>query len=369
MKLRWERRLDVPKWLLVVAPAAAVLGALLLGAMLMLATGTDPVKVYGVMLKYSFGSKNDLAETGVKMIPLLLCSLGVGMAMRMQLWNVGAEGQFYAGAIAAAWLPLFHPDLPAGIMLPGMFALGLLGGGIWALLAAIPRAYWGIDEVITTLMFNYIAVLGVAYLATGPWQDQNGNRSFPASPLFVETAHLPTFGDTRMHLGLIFGLVAAVILALVLSRTSWGYQIRVIGESPKAAKYAGMQVARNILLVMFLSGGLAGLAGMTEVSGIVHRIQPEFSAGYGFSAIIVAALARGNPLATVLVSFLFGALIVGGFALQTVNMSSKVVLMLQGAILFAVLASDFFVHYRVHFARRPRAIQPVNQSADRKALS
>ena len=268
----------------------------------------------------------------------------------MLLWNIGAEGQLHMGAFAASWLALSYPHLPAAIMLPGMFLLGFLAGGLWGLLPAIPRAYLGTNEVITTLMLNYVAILWVAFLVTGPWRDPQGLR-FPLSAPFSDAACLPTFLHTRVHLGLLLGILAAAALSVLLWRTRWGYEVRVIGESAAAARYAGMNVTRNILLVMFLSGGLAGIAGMSEVSGVIHRLQLHISPGYGYSAIIVAWLARLNPWAMILVSILFGALLVGGYAVQTVGLPAAVASMLQGVILFFVLGSDFFAHYRICLQR------------------
>jgi general nucleoside transport system permease protein len=200
-------------------------------------------------------------------------------------------------------------------------------------------------------MLNSVATLWVAFLVNGPWEDPDAKISLPFSAVFVPAAQLPTLGNTRVHLGLAIGLVTAVLLAFVLTRTRWGYEIRAIGHSVTAARFAGMRVTRNILAVMFLSGGLAGIAGMTEVSGVILRLQDQISPGYGFTAIIVAALARTNPIGVVVVSFLFGMLLVSGFAIQSIGVSASLSTIIQGVILLAVLCSEFFLNYKMRLIR------------------
>ncbi|MEW6398467.1 MAG: ABC transporter permease [Bacillota bacterium] len=353
MGLRLERRLDVPRALVWTMPLLSVVLALLAGALFLHLTGSDPGEVYGMMLRGAFGSRYGTTETVVKAIPLMLCGLGVGIAFRMLLWNIGAEGQLYLGAFGATWVCMSFPGWPSYLLLPAMVTAGCLAGGLWALLAALPRAYLKTNEVITTLMLNYVAILWVSYLVHGPWRDPAG-LNFPLTPPFPRSAWLPTFSGTRIHVGLIIAVVVAALLSLVLWRTRWGYEVRVIGESARAARYAGMNVERNILLVMFLSGALAGLAGMCEVSGVIHRLQHQVSPGYGYSAIIVAWLGRLNPWAILVVAVLFGALLVGGYAVQLAGIPAAVAYMLQGAILFFVLAGEFFTRYRVRLVISPR---------------
>jgi len=303
------------------------------------------------MFSGAFGSAYGLSETIVKAIPIALCALGVSIAFRMQLWNIGAEGQLYMGAFAASWVPLTFPGLPAYIMIPAMIIMGMAAGGVWAVFTAIPRAYLGVNEVITTLMLNYVAILWVDYLVYGPWRDPNG-FNFPLSAPFAEAARLSTLGGSRVHSGILLALLIAVILYVVMYRSRWGFEIRVIGESTAAARYAGMDICRNILLVMLFSGAISGLAGMTEVSGITGRLQPGLSPGYGYTAIIVAWLSKLNPFAIILVAVLFGGLQVGGYLVQTVGVPASVATMLQGAILFFVLGGDIFSKFRIRMAER-----------------
>ncbi len=365
MRLHVEKRLDTPKWLLVATPVASVLLALLLGGVLMALTGSDPFFVYKTMLLGTFGTSYALSETVVKSIPLMLTGLGVGVAMRMKLWNIGAEGQLLMGAFAATGVALFLPELPWYIMMPTMFLASFLAGGLWAVIAVLPRALWNINEIITTLMLNYVGALWIRYLVQGPWRDPQ-MVMYPFSAKFPPAAIFPKLGDTRIHLGLLIALVAAVVLMAVFSRTKWGYEIRVIGASVPAARYAGMRVKRNIIVTMLISGGLAGLAGMSELAGVFYRLQDFLAAGAGYTAIIIASLAGGHPLGTLVVAFLFGGLLVGGTSAQTVGVSAAIADMLQGAVLFFVIAGEFFRRYQV---RLTSTVESAEQAPDARGAN
>lgn len=326
--------------------------ALLLGALVLILAGHNPVEVYSAMLSGAFGSTNGLAETLVKTIPLLLTALGVSIAFRMLLWNIGAEGQLYLGAIFATGTALYLlPTAPSYVIIPAMMLAGFVGGALWGLIPGFLRARFRVNEIITSLMLNYVAILFSEYLVHGPWKNPQG-FGFPGTAPLPDAAWLPRLAPTRVHLGLLFGVVAAAILFVILRRTVWGYEIRVIGENERAARYAGMNIARNILLVMLLSGGLAGLAGMSEVAGIAHQLQRNLSPGYGYTAIIVAWLAKLNPMLIVIVSFLFAGLLVGGDQLQiSMGLPAAIAPMLQGTILFFLLGSEVLARYRVRVTR------------------
>lgn len=351
--VRLEKKLVPSPLATILIPVISVFLALVTGGVFLLITGRNPMEVYPGMLVGAFGSIYGLSETVVKAIPLILAGLGVSLAFRMQLWNIGAEGQLYMGAFAAGWVALSFPNAPKVILLPSMFLAGFLAGGLWGLLPAIPRAFMKVNETITTLMLNYVAILWVNYLVYGPWKDPNG-YNFPLSAPFSDAAILPVFGNSRVHFGLVIGLVAALVVYIAVRRTKWGFEVRVIGESPNAAKYAGMSLVSNILLVMFLSGGLAGIAGMTEVSGVIQRVTPEISSGYGYTAIIIAWLSKLNPWAIILVSFLFGGMQVGGYSIQSADVPAAIVSMLQGAILFFVLGGEILNRYSIKFGRNGR---------------
>ena len=338
--------------------AGSLAAALVVGAGFLLVTGHDPLNAYRQMFLGAFGTAYGIEQTMIRAIPLILTGLGVSLAFTMGLWNIGAEGQLALGALSASWLALAMPGLPRGVMLPGLVILGLAGGAAWALIPAVLRAWAGMNEIISTLMLNYVALLWVDYLVFGSWADPTA-FSFPYSRRFSESATFPMLvGD--VHLGLVFAVAAAAMLGLLLGRTRWGYEIRAIGAGQAAARYAGMPVRRNILIVMAASGALAGLAGVGEVAGVIHRIQQGLSPGYGFTAIIIAWVARLHPWAVLGVAVLFAALLNGGFVIQTIGVPAAIAYMLQALILVFVLASEY-LQRRV---RRQRAV-----AATRAALA
>lgn len=351
MKLRFEKRLIAPPWMAYAVPVASIVVALLLGAVLFAAAGVNPLRAYRTMFS-AFGSPDGLAGTTAKAIPLILTGLGVGIAFRTLLWNIGAEGQLYIGAFAATAVALYVlPEAPPIVLIPAMLVAGFLAGALWGLIPGALKGLLQVNEIITSLMLNYVAILWTGYFIFGPWKDPQG-YGFPGTATF-EAARFPRIPGTRIHLGLLLGLLAALLLTLALRRTRWGYEIRVIGENPKAARYAGISLVKNILLVMFLSGGLAGLAGVSELCGLtVPRLEQGLSPGYGYTAIIVAWLARLHPWAIVLVSFLFAGLLVGGDRVQiAMHLPRAAANILQGIVLFAVLGGELFARYRVRIIR------------------
>ncbi len=348
MRVHVEKRLVTPNWMELTIPIISVMMAFLLGAALILFTGHNPVNIYSSMIEGTFGTSYAISETIVKAIPLMLTGLGVSVAMRMNLWNIGATGQLLMGAFVSTWVALNFSDLPWYFMMPTLIVTSFLGGGLWALLAGIFKSLWDISEIITTLMLNYVAALWVRYLVQGPWRDPE-LVLYPFSAEFPDSAKLATFGETRVHLGLVFAIIAAIILLIVLKRSLFGYEIKVIGSNQKTAVYAGIDVFRNVLLTMFISGGLSGIAGMAELSGVFYRLQDNLAGNAGYTAIIIASLAGGSPIGTLLIAFFFAALLVGGKAAQTAGISASIAYMLQGAVLFFVLAGQFFLKYRVRF--------------------
>ena len=351
MTIVFEKRLTRSRWAAVLVPICSVILALGVGALILIIFGINPLRAYQVMLQGSLGSGYAVSETLVKAIPLMLTGLGISIAFRMLFWNIGAEGQLAMGGIAAAYVALFLSDrLPPLLVIPMMFVLAALAGALWGLIPAVLKAAIGVNEILTTLMMNYIAILLVEYLYLGPWRDPEG-YGFPGSAPFPEVAWLPRLTG-RVHAGLIIAILAAALLWFILARTRWGYEIRVIGENARAARYTGISIGRNVVLVMLLSGGLAGLAGMAEVAGLTRRLY-GLTVGYGYTAIIVAWLANLNPWGVLLVAFLMGALLVGGDQIQiAMQTPAAVALALQGAILFFVLGGSIFVNYRVRVIRR-----------------
>lgn len=357
MNIRLERRLNPSRSAqLLITPISLAL-ALAFGGLIMWLTGVDPIVAYKAMLVGALGSPYSISETLVKATPLILTALAVCVAFKMLFWNIGAEGQMVMGGFFASgvalFLPPIWPDIPSFLLLIIMFVAGFVGGALWGLIPAALRAYIGVNEILTTLLMNYLAIMGVEYFFIGPWRDPHG-YGFAGSPQFVDAAYLPHLPDLRVHLGLVIALAAAALVWLIFARTKWGYRIRVIGENRKAALYGGMNVVGNILLVMIVSGGLAGIAGVSEVSGVMHRLMQGLASGNGYSAIIVAYIARLNPIGSVLVAFLLAVLLVGGDQLQiTMRLPSSVSLVLEGAILFLMLGGSVFEKYRLRIEGLP----------------
>ncbi len=348
-----ERRESPSPWAPLVIPACSIAMALIAGAVVLWLAGVNPLAAYAEVLREPFGSGFGMAETAVKAIPLILTGLAVLLPARMKLWNIGAEGQLQLGAIGAAWVALWTPlgDSPVGI--PAVLLGGMAAGAAWGLIPGALRAWLNVNETITTLLMNYVALLFVDLLIYGPWRDP-ASRGFPLSATFPPSAHLPILiPGTRVHLGLALALLAVIAVAIGLARTRWGFEIRVIGDNPEAARYAGISLARRTLLVMGIAGALAGLAGVGEASAIAGRLQRGLSPGYGYTAILVAWLAKLNPLSVVVVAFLLGGLFLGGDALQiSFGLPIAMVNMLQGLIFFFVLAGEVLAAYRVVPGRR-----------------
>jgi simple sugar transport system permease protein len=354
-RLLIEPRFEVPGWLTLLATIVAVLFALLLGAIPLALFGLNPLVAYRQMFTIAFTDSYSISDTLVKATPLILAGLGVAVAFRMKLWNIGAEGQLIIGAWAASGVALFllPPETPRILMLLAMGVAGFVAGGLWGAIPGVLRARRDVNEIITSLMLTYIAILFASYFIYGPWAAGGFGltRRFPETawfPRLLDYADaVPLFRGMTAHGGFLVGLAAAIILYVLFKRGKWGYELKLIGDNPNAANYAGISIARHIVLTFIISGGLAGLAGMSEVAGVVHRLQENFSPGYGFTAIIVAWLARLNPLGILLVGYLFGGLLVGGDAIQPAGVS----LMIQGLVMFCVISADLLTRYRIRFVR------------------
>jgi general nucleoside transport system permease protein len=256
-----------------------ILCALLLFALILILMGHDPIASYGDLFNATLGSAYGFSEVIVSMIPILLTALAVALPSRIGMINVGGEGQLYMGAIFATFAALTFPDLPAWILLPLMVLLGFLGGALWALLPAYFKSIGLVNETITTLLLNSIAPKVAGFLVYGFWHSP---RETNMTPNFVDAARLPTFFDSRIHLGIVFGLVLLLIFWYVMKKTKWGLEMRTIGGNVQAARRNGIPVARYMILVFCISGGIAGLAGMAQVSGFYGLLIPNFSQGYGY---------------------------------------------------------------------------------------
>ncbi len=365
---KFEKRLTISRMAYYLTPVLSFLLALGFGAILLAVVGANPWQTYRAMFEGAFGAPAQwqkgeffgLTETLVKAIPLMLTGLSVAIAFRMLFWNIGAEGQLVMGGVGAAavalWFPATLPFLPQSpwVYLPLMIIAGMIAGAIWGLIPALLKSYLQVNEIIITLMLNYIAILWYQYLFQIAWKDPQG-MGFPGTAMLPDYTWLPRFTG-RLHWGLVIAVAVAILLWIVLDRTRWGYEIRLIGENPNVARYAGISIIANIILVMALSGGLAGLAGVTEVTGISHRLQRGLDVGNGFTGIIVAWLGKLSPWGILLVAVLLAALLVGGEQIQiSMGLPAAVALVLQGAILFCVLGGDIFTRYRLRVVWRGEA--------------
>jgi len=363
-KRRWkfpihieERVSEPPRWLSPLLSLLAVIFALLLGAALIAVKGGDPWRAYSHIAKSSFGSLGVFSDTLVKATPLILVGVACSLAFRMKIWNIGAEGQFFVGAFGASAVvltPLLPLDAPRWQFIIAMALAGMTMGALWGLIPGLLKAKFGVNEIITTLMLNYIAVEWNNYFIYAIWSE----GGFQMSRMFQKNAWLPRltdyskqfkiFSGLTTHMGLLFAIVVAVVVWFIIFKSKWGYEIRLIGDNPRAANYAGIGIGRNIVLVMMLSGAIAGLAGMSEIAGVVHRLQGAISPGYGFTGIIIAWLAELNPLAVIVVSILFGALILAGREIQPTGVPT----MIQGVIMVCLIAARFFLRYQIIIGAR-----------------
>jgi ABC-type uncharacterized transport system permease subunit len=322
-------------------PVFGVLLAFLVGALLIAFAGVSPVRAYAALVLGAFGSRNGIAETLVKTAPLLLVSLGVSIAYRAKLTNIGGEGQIYLGAIGATAVGLFLGRTSPVLSVALALAAGFLLGGLWAAIAAVTKIRFRASEIIVTLMLNYIAIQITSYLLSGPWQDPTSTEPYTAE--LASGVRLPIIlPGTRLHLGIIVAVAATVVIWLVFKYTVYGYRIMVMGANIKAAAYSGLHTNLLLFLTMFLSGGLAGLAGVNEITGIHHRMIMDLSPGYGYTALAIAMLGRGRPLSVMVTSVLFAALVVGADAMQqSTGVPVSVQLVIEGLVLLFVLAGEW----------------------------
>lgn len=329
--------------------AGAVVLTLGAGALLLLAGGYDPVAAGAAMLRGSVGSWNTFVSiTLVRSVPLLFAGLAVALAFRAGVWNIGAEGQLYAGAVAGVWVALTFSGLPRPILIPAVLGVSCVAGAAWALVPTLMRLRLGIGEVITTILMNFVGIYMAAWMVHGPLQEERG--VFPQTDRIVEAARLPTLiPGTRLHIGFALGLVIAVALAFMMRRTRFGFHIRAVGAAPEAAAVAGrIDPARIVFIAFLASGSIAGLAGAVEVSGLTYALYENLSEGWGYTAIAVALLAGLRPGGVVITAIFFGALRAGAGAMQRdAGIPAAWVDVVEALVILAVLGLE-----RVRAARR-----------------
>jgi general nucleoside transport system permease protein len=355
MRLVLEKRESRSRRVLMLVPFISFAVSLILGAAVLVFSGASPLKTYLYMARGAFGSWAGFTETLVKAIPLTLTGLGVAIAFRLRFWNIGAEGQFIWGAVGTSWVMIFWNFLPVQLLLPAGLVMGMTAGAVWGGIPALLKTRLGVDETLTTLMMNYIAILFAEYLYYGPWRDPDG-YGFPGTKPFPREAWLPRIAG-RAHAGLYIALAAALLFWFLLYRTKWGFEIKMIGLNKRAARVQGVSISKNIILVMLVSGALSGLAGAADVAGLQHRLMKGIDMGYGFTAIIIAWMAQLNPIAVVFVAVIMGGILVGGDQIQMMmRLPASMGLVLQGLLLFPLLAGSIFSDYRLKLIKEEEAV-------------
>jgi len=358
MQLVLEKRAERSTFIALASPVLAIALTLVTMSIFFLLLGKNPVTALYVYFIEPLTDSYTLMEIAVKASPLVMIAIGLSLCYLANVWNIGAEGQFLIGAVTGSWLAVVTNGTGAGPwVLPAMLVMGALGGALWAMIPALCKTRFGANEILTSLMLVYVADLILDYLVCGPWRDPKG-MNFPTTASFDPVATVPVIMDGgRLHAGVIITLALVVVVAVMLGRSIKGFEIRVVGAAPRAARFAGFSSEKLVVFTFAVSGALAGLAGIIEVAGPVGVLQPGISPGYGFTAIIVAFLGRLNPIG-ILVAGLFLALtFIGGEGAQ---ISMKVPLDLtkvfQGMLLFYVLACDSLILYRIRLVTaKPKA--------------
>lgn len=344
MRLLVEKRDGRSKKMAVLIPLASFLISLVLGAIVLAASRSNPIQAYSAMIDGAFGNARRFQYTIVESLPLLMCGLGVGIAFRLKFWNIGAEGQYVWGAIGITWVMQFWKFLPIPMLLPIGLLVGMILGAFWAGIPGFLKAQWSVDETLTTLMLNYVAIGLAEYLYINAWKAPLGNMG---TPEFPREAWLPQVWG-KIHSGIYIALALVVILWFLLYKTRWGFELNMIGKNPRAARYQGVSIKKNIVLAMLLSGAICGLAGSVNTAAIAHRLTKGVDGGYGFTGIIIAWMAGLNPFASILVAIVMASLTTGADALQiAMKLPESMGEVLQGLVLIPLLAGSIFVEHRL----------------------
>jgi simple sugar transport system permease protein len=358
--IRITKRIDMPTGKAWILRVASVLAALIIGALLMAVLGYNPFEVYADILRGSLASETARKATAKITVPLLVTAVALAPAFRMKFWNIGAEGQITAGAIVCTYFALFqYQNMPKWLLVLMMFLTAAAAGAVWGLIPGFLKAWWGINETLLTLMLNYIAIGIVKYFRLGPWKEIGSN--FPKIPNIDRAARLPeVFG---VHMGWIIAVLLVIAMFVYMRWTKHGYEIAVVGESENTARYSGMNVRRIIIRTMLLSGAIAGMVGCMLVAGSSYILSDNIAGGYGFTAIIVAWLAKLNPFVMVLISLFIAVLEKGSNTIQTdFGIPASAAEVLTGLILICMLASEFFVSYKLVIGKNKR--EPIKEGEE-----
>src|SRR3569623_2040272 len=362
MRFKLEKRAEPSRFMLYATPIGAVLLTMIVGAAIFTLIGYNGLgAVYQVFIA-PVATTYKWQDVAIKASPLILIGVGLAVGNRAAIWNIGAEGQYVLGGIAGSGIGLLTQNLTGPWILPAMLVAGALGGAVWGAIPALLRTRFNVNETLSSLMMTYVAIHLLNYLVTGPWKDPTG-FSFPQTPLVTADQTMPTLiPGTEVHLGVLLTLIIALLMAVLMARSVFGFQVRVVGSAPQAARHGGFSQKQTIWLVFLLSGGLAGLAGIFEVPGPFEQMSLGFQQNYGITAINVAFLGRLNPLGVILAGIVLAVTYVGGdlaqSSLQLPNASKGI---FQAMMLFFLLASDILIRYRVRFISNTPA--PVASAA------
>jgi len=349
MRIELEKRPEKSQVMAWASPIIAVAATMVTGGLIFAILGKPPLRALWIFFLEPFSSLWSIEELVVKATPLILIGIGLSVAYRANVWNIGAEGQLTFGAICGSIVPILFNSWNTPLTLVAMLVLGVVGGMIWALIPALLKIRSGANEILVSLMLVYVSQLLLDWLVRGPWRDPHG-FNFPKSVSFEDWQTLPTLGDGRLNFGIVLAVAAAIGLAILMRKTLKGYEVRVLGEAPRAGRFAGFSPDRMVLFAFLLSGGLAGLAGVVELAGTVGQLQPNISPGYGFTAIIVAFLGRLDPIGVIVAALMLAVSYLGGEAAQVaLGVSDKAARVFQGILLFWVLACDTLILYRLRF--------------------
>lgn len=354
--IKFEKREDVGLLGRVLAIVFALIAAMLVSAIIIQFSDASPFEAFINLLKGAFGSRRAILETLVKSTPLILTGLATVIAFRGKIWSIGQEGQFFLGAIGGYWAYRIFGGLPTVALIPIIILAGFITGGIGGMVAGFLKAYFNVDEIISTVMGNYIIDYFLSFLLSGvgPWREPGSYYQQTAE--ISENAYYPLlFSNSRLHMGVLIALVASLVVYLILNRTPFGYQLRAFGSNPRAAKFKGININRIFIVTMLISGGLAGLAGTGELFGVQYRLRPDLSPGYGYTGIIVAMLAGLDPIGVLPAGILFGALINGSAQMRiATGVPTAITYAIQAIVLLFLLSAQVLARYRI------RRVQHVN---------
>lgn len=349
MLISLVRRQEPSKSMLYLTPVIAVMVTMVTGTIVFSLMGYNGLVAVSEIFITPIIDPNKWQDLGVKAAPLILIAVGLAIGFKANVWNIGAEGQYIVGGLAGTGVALATWGMQGWWILPLMCIAGVVGGVLFAIIPAFLRTRLQVHEILTSLMMSYVAIQLLNYLMRGPWKDPEG-FNFPQTRLFTETQTLPYFGDTIVHLGVPLAFLFAVIAWFVMTKSVFGFQIRVVGAAPNAARYGGFNTNTTIWLSLIVSGGFAGLAGIFEAAGPFGQMVPQFPTGYGFAAIIVAFLGRLHPLGIIVAGVVLAISYVGGEGAQSsIGLPNAATGIFQAMMLFFLLASDILVTYRLRF--------------------